>query len=94
MWRRIGGSVLALSCVGAVALIDSGPTAHAARLPTLLAGGGSCWLDAIQLSGSHVTWTSVIAAPGGGVQISGSEITGGRIVAGNVKMSGSNITLS
>jgi hypothetical protein len=68
-------------------------TPAAAGLPTLLAGGGSCWLDAIQLSGSHVTWTGVIAAPGGGVQISGSEITGGRIVAGNVKMSGSNITL-
>lgn len=36
MWRRIGGSVLALSCVGAVALMDSGPTAHAVRGPNVV----------------------------------------------------------
>ncbi|MBK5332632.1 MAG: lamin tail domain-containing protein [Ilumatobacteraceae bacterium] len=63
-------------------------------LPTLLAGGASCWLSAIQLSGSHVTWTGTIAAPGGGIQISSSEVKGGRLVGGTVQLSGSNITLS
>jgi hypothetical protein len=63
-------------------------------LPTLLAGGGSCWSTAIQLSGSHVTWTGTIAAPGGGIQISSSEVKGGRLVGGNVQLSGSSITLS
>jgi len=62
-------------------------------LPTLLAGGGSCWLNAIELNGSHVSWTGVIAAPGGGVQVGSSEVVGGRIVAGNISMSGSNVTL-
>jgi hypothetical protein len=63
-------------------------------LPTLLAGGGSCWLTAIQLSGSNVTWTGTIAAPGGGIQISSSEVHGGRLVGGNIQLSGSNIHLS
>jgi hypothetical protein len=63
-------------------------------LPTLLAGGGSCWLTAIQLSGSNVTWTGTIAAPGGGIQISSSEVHGGRLVGGSVQLSGSNINLS
>jgi hypothetical protein len=62
-------------------------------LPTLLSGGGSCWLNAIQISGSSVTWTGIIAAPGGGIQISSSAITGGRIVGGNVQLAGSNINL-
>jgi len=62
-------------------------------LPTLLAGGGSCWLNAIELNGSHVSWTGVIAAPGGGIQIGSSEVVGGRVVGGNVQMSGSNVTL-
>jgi hypothetical protein len=62
-------------------------------LPTLLAGGGSCWATAIQLSGSKVTWTGTIAAPGGGIQISSSEVKGGRVVGGNVQLSGSHITL-
>ena len=68
-------------------------TPAAAELPTMLAGGGSCWLNAIQLSGSHVAWTGVIAAPGGAVQISSAEVSGGRVVGGNVQMSGANITL-
>ncbi|HEX3090411.1 MAG TPA: lamin tail domain-containing protein, partial [Ilumatobacteraceae bacterium] len=36
MWRRIGGAVLALACAAAVALIDSGPTAMAARGPNVI----------------------------------------------------------
>jgi hypothetical protein len=63
-------------------------------LPTLLAGGGSCWVTAIQLSGSNVRWTGTIAAPGGGIQISSSEVHGGRLVGGSVQLSGSNINLS
>ena len=59
----------------------------------MLSGAGSCWMNAIQISGSSVTWTGVIAAPGGGIQISSSSIKGGRLVAGNVQLSGSNITL-
>jgi Lamin Tail Domain len=62
-------------------------------MPTLLAGGGSCWLNAIQLSGSHITWTGIVAAPGGGIQISSSEVKGGRVIGGNVQLSGSNVTL-
>jgi hypothetical protein len=62
-------------------------------MPTLLSGGGSCWINAIQLSGSHVTWTGIIAAPGGGIQISSSQVKGGRVVGGNVQMSGSDVTL-
>jgi hypothetical protein len=65
----------------------------AAGLPTLLSGGGSCWLNAIQLSGSQVTWTGIVAAPGGGIQVSSATIKGGRLVGGNVQLSGSNITL-
>ncbi len=65
----------------------------ASGLPTLLSGAGSYWTNAIQISGSNVTWTGVIAAPGGGIQISSSSISGGRLVAGNVQLSGSNITL-
>jgi hypothetical protein len=78
-------------------IIISGSTTMspaAASLPTLLAGGGSCWLNAIQISGSSVSWTGVIAAPGGGIQISSAAITGGRIVGGNVQLAGSNIKLS
>jgi hypothetical protein len=62
-------------------------------MPTLLSGAGSCWLNAIQLSGSHLTWTGIVAAPGGGIQISSSEVKGGRVISGNVQLSGSNITL-
>jgi hypothetical protein len=62
-------------------------------MPTLLAGGGSCWLTAIQLSGSKVTWSGIIAAPGGGIQISASETKGGRVVGGNIQLSGSQVTL-
>src|SRR4029079_3415643 len=53
-------------------IVISGATAMspaAVGLPTLLAGGGSCWLDAIELDGSHVSWTGVIAAPGGCIHI-------------------------
>jgi hypothetical protein len=64
-----------------------------AGLPTLLAGGGSCWQTAIQLSGSNVSWTGTIAAPGGGIQISSSEVRGGRVVGGNVQLSGSHVIL-
>ena len=62
-------------------------------LPTLLSGGGSCWATAIQLSGSNVTWTGTIAAPGGGIQVNSSEVKGGRVVGGNVQLSGSHVTL-
>jgi hypothetical protein len=64
-----------------------------AGLPTLLAGGGSCWVTAIQMSGSNVSWTGTIAAPGGGVQINSSLVRGGRVVGGNVQLSGSNVAL-
>lgn len=96
----IGMSAPDLSGVTIVAtgrIIISGRTTMspaAANLPTLLAGGGSCWLNAIQISGSSVTWTGVIAAPGGGIQISSAAITGGRIVGGNVQLAGSNINVS
>jgi hypothetical protein len=63
------------------------------NMPTLLSGGGSCWLNAIELSGSHLTWTGIIAAPGGGIQISSSHVEGGRLVGGNVQLSGSHVTL-
>jgi hypothetical protein len=77
-------------------IVISGATAMTpARvgLPTLLAGGGSCWLNAIELNGSHLSWTGVIAAPGGGIQIGSSEVVGGRAVGGTITMSGSNVTL-
>ena len=69
-------------------------TPAAAGLPTLLSGGGSCWATGIQLSGSHVSWTGIIAAPGGGIQVSSSEVQGARLVGGSVQLSGSNITLA
>ncbi len=36
MWRRIGGTFLALACAGAVALTDEGPTALAVRGPNVV----------------------------------------------------------
>jgi hypothetical protein len=97
---NISGSSPVLAGVTLVAtgrITISGSTSlspASAGLPTLLAGGGSCWLTAIQLSGSNVSWTGTIAAPGGGIQISSSLVKGGRVVGGNVQLSGSNITLS
>lgn len=95
----ISGSSPALTGVTIVAtgrITITGSTSMspaAAGLPTLLAGGGSCWVTAIQLSGSHVSWTGTIAAPGGGIQVSGSHVVGGRLVGGNVQMSGSDIAV-
>ncbi|HZX54882.1 MAG TPA: hypothetical protein VFE86_09370, partial [Ilumatobacteraceae bacterium] len=96
---NISGSAPVLTGVTIVAtgrIHISGATAMtpaAVGLPTLLAGGGSCWLNAIELNGSHVSWTGVIAAPGGGIQIGSSEVVGGRAVGGNISMSGSSVTL-
>ncbi|HZX56297.1 MAG TPA: lamin tail domain-containing protein, partial [Ilumatobacteraceae bacterium] len=36
MWRRVGGSILALACVVAVAMIDSAPSALAVRGPNVV----------------------------------------------------------
>ena len=36
MWRRIGGSLLAVTCTAAVAMIDSGPAALAVRGPNVI----------------------------------------------------------
>jgi hypothetical protein len=62
-------------------------------LPALFAGGGSCWNSGINLSGSKIEWTGVIAAPNGIVQVNGSKVVGGRIIAGSLQLSGSDITL-
>ena len=68
-------------------------TPWAADLPTLLAAGGDCESSGITLSGSEVEWTGVLAAPNGELQISGSKIRGGSILAGSIKISGSDIEL-
>jgi hypothetical protein len=62
-------------------------------LPALFAGGGSCWTSGINLSGSKIEWSGVIAAPNGVVQVNGSKVVGGRIIAGSLQLSGSDITL-
>lgn len=62
-------------------------------LPTILAGGGSWWNSAINLSGNSISWTGVLAAPNGVVAINGSKLRGGSILAGNIQMSGSDIQI-
>lgn len=56
-------------------------------LPTLLAG------TSLEISGSSVTWTGLIAAPTSEVKLSGSRITGERLVGAFVRLSGSKIVI-
>ena len=62
-------------------------------MPALFSAGGSCWNSGINLSGSKIEWSGVIAAPNGLVQVSSSKVDGGRIIGGAVQMSGSDIEL-
>ena len=62
-------------------------------MPALFSAGGSCWNSGINLSGSKIEWSGVIAAPNGLVQVSSSKVDGGRIIGGSVQMSGSDIEL-
>jgi hypothetical protein len=62
-------------------------------LPALFSAGGSCWNSGINLSGSNIEWSGVIAAPSGVVQVNGSKVVGGRIIAGSLQLSGSDIKL-
>ena len=62
-------------------------------MPALFSAGGSCWNSGINLSGSKIEWTGVIAAPNGLVQVSSSKVDGGRIIGGAVQMSGSDIEI-
>ncbi len=63
-------------------------------MPALFSTGGSCWNSGINLSGSRIEWSGVIAAPNGVVQVSSSKVDGGRIIGGTVQISGSDIELS
>ena len=63
-------------------------------LPTLLAGGGSCWAHRHPTLRKPCDMDRDHRRSGGGIQISGSEVHGGRLVGGNVQLSGSNINLS
>ena len=60
-------------------------------LPTVLSGAIGCKNDAIHLHGNSVEWSGVLAAPGAGVKLNGSDLRGGMILASTVKMSGSRI---
>jgi hypothetical protein len=62
-------------------------------MPALFSAGGSCWSSGINLSGSKIEWSGVIAAPNGVVQVSSSKVDGGRIIGGSVQISGSDIEL-
>jgi hypothetical protein len=65
-----------------------------ADMPALFSTGGSCWNSGINLSGSKIEWSGVIAAPNGVVQVSSSKVDGGPIIGGTVQISGSDIELS
>ena len=62
-------------------------------MPALFSTGGSCWNSGINLSGSKIEWSGVIAAPNGLVQVSSSKVDGGRIIGAAVQMSGSDIKI-
>lgn len=80
---------------GTVTISGSSVRLEAARsgLPTVLAGGGSCWNAGIQLSGSSVRWDGLLAAPNGLVQINGSDSRGGTVLGAAIQMSGSDIRI-
>jgi hypothetical protein len=65
----------------------------APELPTVLSGATGCYQTGINLSASSIEWSGVLAAPAGRVQVNGSNIVGGEILAGSIQMSGSNIEL-
>jgi hypothetical protein len=63
------------------------------ELPTVLSGAAGCYQTGINLSASSIEWSGVLAAPAARVQVNGSNIVGGEILAGSIQMSGSNIEL-
>jgi hypothetical protein len=63
-------------------------------LPTVLAFGGTCKKAAINLSGSSVTWSGLLAAPNGIAQVNASTLRGGSVAAVAIQMSGSDIQIS
>jgi hypothetical protein len=65
-----------------------------ADLPAVLAFGGSCKQTAINLSGASISWSGVLAAPNGVVQVNASQIRGGSILASTIQMSGTDIQIS
>jgi formylmethanofuran dehydrogenase subunit C len=95
----ISGNAPALTGVTIVATgriqVSGAATISPARsdMPALFSAGGSCWNSGINLSGSKIEWSGVIAAPNGLVQVSSSKVDGGRIIGGAVQMSGSDIEL-
>jgi hypothetical protein len=69
-------------------------SAAAADLPTVLAFGGTCKKAAINLAGGSVTWSGVLAAPNGLVQINASALRGGAVIAATIQMSASDTVIS
>ena len=78
-------------------MIDTGPAALAVRGPNVIIN--ELMINPHKVYDSRGEWIELynagtIAAPGGGIQISGAEVHGGQLVGGNVQLSGSSITLS
>jgi hypothetical protein len=63
-------------------------------LPAVLAFGGSCKQTAINLSGSSISWSGVLAAPNGVVQVNASQIRGGSILASTIQMSATDVWIA
>jgi len=62
-------------------------------LPALLSGADGCYQTGINLSASSIQWDGVVAAPNARVQVNGSDLHGGKILAASVQMSGSQIEI-
>jgi hypothetical protein len=65
----------------------------APSLPTVLSGASGCFRTGINLSASSIEWSGVLAAPDARVQVNGSDLRGGMILASSVQMSGSRIEI-
>ncbi len=62
-------------------------------LPLLLSAAVSCKKDVIEVKAKDASWTGLIAAPFGGVDISGKNATGGSVLGVSIKVDGSDLTI-
>jgi hypothetical protein len=87
--------------IGDADITGYAPVTEGAYSPLILFSNaeppGSCSTNAIQFSGSSMTWTGLIYAPHGEVQMSASSTDAtinGSIIAYSVSISGSNFQIN